>query len=90
MKNNASIASAVVLALSAFSSAANAHLVGFGWNDNGNGTVTVFGEHWHGDQTSAYSDNFGVTIDGIQFQWTGVLNNVTRGDMLASRKQKMV
>ena len=63
---------------------ANAHLVGFGWNDNNNGTVTFFGEHWHGNQSSPYSDNGGVRIDGVLFQWTNVLNNVTRDSMLAS------
>ena len=63
---------------------ANAHLVGFGWNDNGNGTVTFFGEHWHGALSSPYSDNSGVRIDGILFQWTSVLNGVTRDSMLLS------
>lgn len=28
---------------------ANAHLVSFGWKDQGNGTVVLWGEHWHGD-----------------------------------------
>lgn len=72
------------LGLFAMVGTASAHLVAFGWNDNGNGTITMYGEHWHGDQISAYSDNFGVTIDGILFQWTGVLNNADRDDMLAN------
>ncbi|MDX1252393.1 MAG: PEP-CTERM sorting domain-containing protein [Gammaproteobacteria bacterium] len=63
---------------------ANAHLVAFGWKDNGNGTVTMLGQHWHGDQDTPYSDNGGVRI-GVYgtdpstwqlFQWTGVMNNV--------------
>ncbi len=71
------------LGLFAMVGTANAHLVAFGWKDNGNGTITMFGEHWHGDQTSSYSDNGGVRI-GVYgtddtlwslFQWTGVLNN---------------
>lgn len=75
----------------AFTGVANAHLVGFGWKDNGNGTITMFGEHWHGTQSSAYSDNGGVRI-GVYgtdpatwqlFQWTGVLNNKTEAAMLA-------
>lgn len=70
---------------------AHAHLVGFGWKDNGNGTITMFGEHWHGFQTSAYSDNGGVRI-GVYgtdettwqlFQWTNVLNDKTEAAMLA-------
>lgn len=65
-------------------STANAHLVAFGWKDNGNGTITMWGEHWHGDQTSAYSDNGGVRI-GVYgtdpstwtlFQWKTVQNNL--------------
>lgn len=63
---------------------ANAHLVTFGWKDNGNGTITMFGEHWHGAQSSPYSDNGGVRI-GVYgtddtlwpvFQWTGVMNDI--------------
>lgn len=71
-----------LLAVASFS--ASAHLVSFGWKDNGNGTVTLFGEHWHGDQTTAYSDNGGITIDGSYLvQWDSVLNNSDRDDMLA-------
>lgn len=55
---------------------AHAHLIGFGWKDLGNGTVVMYGEHWHGDLSSPFSDNGGVTIDGTLFQWTSVLNNV--------------
>ncbi|MEO6146191.1 MAG: hypothetical protein ABIT70_03925, partial [Sulfuriferula sp.] len=56
-------------ALFGLAGTASAHLVGFGWNDNGNGTVTFLGEHWHGALSSPYSDNSGVRIDGILFQW---------------------
>lgn len=64
-------------------STANAHLVAFGWKDNGNGTITMFGEHWHGDQTEPSTANGGVRI-GVYgtdstlwpvFQWTGFFNN---------------
>lgn len=66
-------------------SSAQAHLVSFGWKDNGNGTVTLFGEHWHGDQSSAYSDNGGVTVDGSYLTpWVGVHNNDSRANMLSS------
>lgn len=73
-------------------STANAHLVAFGWKDNGNGSITMFGEHWHGDLTSPYSDNGGVRI-GVYgtdpstwalFQWTGVMNNMTEAAMMSS------
>lgn len=65
------------------SNIAHAHLVAFGWKDNGNGTVTMFGQHWHGDQTAPSTANGGVRI-GIYgtddslwpvFQWTGFFNN---------------
>ena len=70
--------------LFALAGVAQAHLVAFGWKDNGNGTVTMWGEHWHGDQTSSYSDNGGVRIGvygtdpstWLLFQWTGVQNNL--------------
>ena len=66
------------------SSVANAHLVAFGWKDNGNGSVTMYGQHWHGDQSSPYSDNGGVRIGDYStpsstwtlFQWTGFVNNM--------------
>lgn len=62
----------------------NAHLVAFGWKDNGNGTVTMFGQHWHGNQSTPYSDNGGVRIGTYGtdpstwqlFQWTGVMNDM--------------
>ncbi|WP_259781707.1 PEP-CTERM sorting domain-containing protein [Aestuariispira ectoiniformans] len=76
------------LALTA--SAANAHLVSFGWKDQGNGTVVLWGEHWHGDQTVASTANGGIhitdtsgTIPTFTAQWSGVLNNRDRDDMLA-------
>jgi len=73
-----------VAALFGMVSTANAHLVAFGWKDQGNGTIVMWGEHWHGDQTSPYSDNGGVRIgvygtdDSLWplFQWTGVQNNM--------------
>lgn len=71
--------------------AANAHLVSFGWKDNGNGTVTLFGEHWHGDQTSPSTANGGITIQDAahtitpyKVQWTSVLNNSNRDDMVTA------
>lgn len=51
-------------------SAAMAHTVTFGWTDNGNGTVTLWNEHWHGDQTFPCNEgvlcsaNGGLTISG--------------------------
>jgi hypothetical protein len=72
-----------VLGLFGVVGVANAHIVAFGWKDNGNGSITMFGEHWHGDQSVPSSDNGGVRI-GVYgtndaswpvFQWTGVMNN---------------
>lgn len=73
-----------VLGLLGMSSVANAHLVAFGWKDNGNGSITMFGEHWHGNQSSAFSDNGGVRIGTYGtdsstwelFQWSGVMNDI--------------
>lgn len=73
-----------VVGVLALSSVANAHLVAFGWKDNGNGTVTMWGEHWHGDQSAPSTANGGVRIgvfgtnDALWpvFQWTGFANNL--------------
>lgn len=79
------LAVAAALGLAGMVGTANAHLVSVGWHDNGNGTISIWGEHWHGDQTSSYSDNGGVTIDGLQqFQWVGFQNNTFRDDMVAN------
>lgn len=49
---------------------ASAHTVTFGWTDNENGSVTLWNEHWHGNQTFPCnegilcSDNGGLTISG--------------------------
>ncbi len=61
---------AVVGGISLTSAVANAHTVTFGWTDNGNGTVTLWNEHWHGDQPypclegTLCSANGGLTISG--------------------------
>lgn len=70
-------------ALFGAASTANAHLTAFGWKDNGNGTITMFGQHWHGDQTEPSTANGGVRIGVFGtddtlwpvFQWTGFFNN---------------
>lgn len=72
-----------------FAQAANAHIVSVGWKDNGNGSVTLWGEHWHGDQTSPSTANGGITIDdGVntpyKVQWNSVQNNLDRDDLLAN------
>jgi hypothetical protein len=74
-----------------FTCTVQAHLVTFGWTDNGNGTVTLWGEHWHGDITNPYSDNGGIHITdpgGVNTpylaQWAGTLLNSDRDDLLAN------
>ncbi len=65
-------------------STASAHLVAFGWKDNGNGSVTMYGQHWHGDQSAPSTANGGVRIGVFGtdpttwqlFQWTGFVNNI--------------
>lgn len=75
--------------LLALTNIAHAHLVAFGWKDNGNGTITMFGEHWHGDQSAPSTANGGVRIGTwvgapgdpqdtstwFLAQWTGFFNN---------------
>lgn len=68
-------------AIATVAAAASAHTIGIGWLDNGNGTVTLYSEHWHGNLTSPYSDNGGLGVyDGsgnflYKTQWTTVLND---------------
>ncbi len=65
-------------------STASAHLVAFGWKDNGDGTITMWGQHWHGDQTAPSTANGGVRVGVFGtdptswpvFQWTGFQNNI--------------
>lgn len=63
-----------------FATAADAHMVAFGWKETTLGTV-LFAEHWHGDLPSAYSDNGGLHITDVAtgisttVQWDGVINN---------------
>lgn len=75
---------AFVASLLGVASTASAHLTAFGWKDNGNGTITMWGEHWHGDQSAPSTANGGVRI-GVYgtdntlwpvFQWTGFQNNL--------------
>lgn len=69
---------------------AQAHLVTFAWKDNGNGTVTLWGEHWHGPQSGPSTANGGIHISDAAFnplftaQWTGHQNNVNRDAMITS------
>lgn len=70
---------------------AQAHLVSFGWTDNGNGTVTLWGEHWHGDQLGPSTANGGITITDTSntiapftAQWIGHQNNTQRDDMVTN------
>ncbi|MDF1643094.1 MAG: PEP-CTERM sorting domain-containing protein [Pseudomonadales bacterium] len=75
---------AALLACSFAAGSAQAHLVAFGWKDNGNGSITMWGQHWHGDQTAPSTANGGVRIGVFGtdetlwpvFQWTGYQNNL--------------
>jgi hypothetical protein len=59
-------------------------MVQFGWEETTAGTV-LWAEHWHGDLSSAYSDNGGLhitdtaTMNSITVQWAGTLNNTPIG-----------
>lgn len=78
--------SVATAALATISSAASAHMVQFGWQETTSGTV-LWAEHWHGDLSSAYSDNGGLhitdvnTMATITAAWSGVLNNTTVGSL---------
>ena len=76
-KTLALVASAAALALVA--SSAQAHLNTIGYKDNGNGTISLFGEHWHGNLSTPYSANGGLHIsDGVTTvttPWIGVIND---------------
>ncbi len=73
-------ASVAAFAMAGFATAADAHMVTFGWLETNAGTV-LYAEHWHGDLISPYSDNGGlhitdtVTNATITVQWGGVINN---------------
>ena len=72
--------SVAAIAAVAFGTAANAHMVAFGWQATAAGTV-LWAEHWHGNLTTAYSDNGGLHITDVvtnattTVQWAGVVNN---------------
>lgn len=74
----------LVASMLAVAGTASAHLTAFGWKDNGNGTIIMWGQHWHGDQTAPSTDNGGVRIGDFGtnealwpvFQWTGYVNNL--------------
>ncbi|HTN32688.1 MAG TPA: PEP-CTERM sorting domain-containing protein [Marinobacter sp.] len=96
-KRNTFLSALAVGTLFVFASlSASAHLIAFGWKDQGNGTIVMYGQHWHGDQTTAYSDNGGVRIGVFGtdettwqlFQWTNVINNwggdTTQNDALVA------
>jgi hypothetical protein len=84
MKKLTTQLAAVAVATLAFVSSANAHLTAVGWKDNGNGTVTMWGQHWHGDQSGPSTANGGIHLGVFgtdpagwtAFQWTGFVNNV--------------
>lgn len=82
----------IAVGLLGMTSIADAHLVSFGWKDNGNGTVTLWGRHWHGFSAAPSTANGGITIsdavtNAVLFvaQWTGVANNqVARATMVST------
>ena len=64
------LAMATAAAVIVGAAAATAHTVTIGWTDNGDGTVTLWNEHWHLDQSFPCSEgilcsaNGGLTISG--------------------------
>ena len=86
MKNAIALLASAV-ALFSIAGTADAHLTTFGYIDNGDGTVTFYGEHWHGDLSAPYTANGGLhitdvsTAASVTLQWTSVINNVLIPDM---------
>ena len=78
--------SVAAIAAAGFGTAANAHMVAFGWQATAAGTV-LWAEHWHGNLTNAYSDNGGLhitdtaTLASITVQWNGVVNNTPEASL---------
>lgn len=70
--------------LLAIATTASTHLTTFGCKDNGNGSITMWGPHWHGHQTEPSTANGGVRIGVFGtddtlwpvFQWTRFQNNL--------------
>lgn len=87
MKKSTTALAAAGIGLMCMAGVASAHLVAFGWKDLGNGTIRMYGQHWHGDQTVPSTANGGVRIGVFGtdsttwpvFQWTGVVNNMGGG-----------
>ncbi len=78
-----SLPAVAAIAATLIATGASAHTVGLGWLDNGNGTITMFGEHWHGNQSTPSTANGGLgifdTSSGAELfrtQWIGVFNDV--------------
>ena len=71
MKNIRNLVFGGIAALT-FGLSAQAHTIALGWNVLSNGDVTFYDGHWHGALSgpAAY-----LTIDGNNYNFTGVLNN---------------
>ncbi|WP_297526619.1 PEP-CTERM sorting domain-containing protein [Thiohalobacter sp.] len=87
MKKSTTALAAAGIGLMCMAGVASAHLVAFGWKDLGNGTIRMYGQHWHGDQTAPSTANGGVRVGVFGtdpttwpvFQWTGYVNNMGGG-----------
>ena len=62
MKKSITGLAATGIGLMCMAGVASAHLVAFGWKDLGNGTIRMYGQHWHGDQTVPSTANGGVRV----------------------------
>lgn len=51
-----------------------AHTVALGWEVLPNGDVTFYNAHWHGFHTT--TQNTGLFIDGVEYKFDGIENNV--------------
>ncbi len=90
-KNNKKLACILFGIFAMLSTSANAHLIYFGYSDNGDGTVDYFGQHYHGSSESTGSGltftntaNPAVFFTGL---WNDVLLNKSVFDMTGTLTQ---
>ncbi len=57
---------------------AKAHVIGIGWTDNGDGSVTFYAEHWH-NNLGSLSSSYQFLLNGVAYAYTGIVNDATDG-----------
>ncbi|NQZ22128.1 MAG: PEP-CTERM sorting domain-containing protein [Colwellia sp.] len=91
VKNRKKLAGIVFGIFALLSTSAQAHLIYFGYSDNGDGTVDYFGQHYHSASQSTGSGltftdttNTAITFTGL---WNDTVASQSVNDMLATLTQ---